>query len=65
MRNSDNNSDFVNGCLLILGAMIWPAIARQFVPDSSVGVAMILVPSGLLVLSGAFFIFRFSIKNLR
>lgn len=65
MSKSDSTSDFVNGCLFILGAMIWAAIARQFVPDSPVGVAIILVPCGLLALPGAFLIFRFRIRNLR
>jgi len=65
MSNRDTNCDFVNSCLFIPSTMIWMAIARQFVPDSPVGVAIILVPGGLLALPGQFLIFRFSVRNLR
>jgi hypothetical protein len=59
------NSDFINGCLCILTGMIWVAVARQWVPDSPLGVAIILVPAGLVILPGIFLIARFRFKNLR
>jgi hypothetical protein len=65
MSNRYSNSDFVNGCLFTLGAMIWAAIALQFVPDSPVGVAIILEPGALLLLPGVFFIARFRLRNLQ
>ena len=64
-------SDFVNGTLCFFVGVIWVAVTCQFavtdqlMPDQSVGVAIILVPFGVLALAGAFLIARFRIKNLR
>ena len=64
-------SDFVNGTVWFFVGVIWVAVTCQFgvtdqlMPDQSVGVAIILVPFGVLALAGAFLIARFRIKNLR
>ena len=57
-------SDFVNGTLCLFVGVIWVALTLQLMPDKSAGVAIILVPFGLLVLAGAYLIARFRIKNL-
>jgi hypothetical protein len=58
-------SDFVNGTLCFFVGAIWVAVTCQFMPDQFVGVAVVLVPFGMLALAGAFLIARFRIKNLR
>ena len=58
-------SDFVKGVLLVGAGMVWAVIARQLVPDTSLGVAIILVPFGVLLVLGAFLIARFRMKKLR
>ena len=57
-------SDFVNGTLCFFVGVIWVALC-QLISDKSVGVAIILVPFGLLALAGSYLIARFRIKNLR
>jgi len=59
------NSDFVNGALCLFGGMIWAAIARQWVPDAKVGVAIIFVPARVLMFVGAPFLSADSESNLR
>ena len=58
-------SDFVKGVLCVAAGMIWAAIARQLVPDTNLGVAVILVPFGALVILGAVLIAKFRMKKLR
>ena len=58
-------SDFVNATLCFFVAAAWVAVTCQFMPDESVGVGIILVPFGLLALTGAFLIVRFRIRNSR
>ena len=58
-------SDFVNGTLCFFVSVIWVAVTCQLMPDESVGVAVILLPFGILALAGAFLIARFRVKNLR
>ena len=58
-------SDFVKGVLLVGAGVVWAAIARHLVPDTSLGVAIILVPFGVLLVLGAFLIGRFRMKKLR
>lgn len=57
-------SDWLKGGLSFFGGLIWAGITRWLVPDSPVGVAIVLVPCGALVLVGAFFILRARLKNL-
>jgi len=57
-------SDFVNGTLCFFIAVIWVALC-QLLSDKSVGVAIILVPFGVLALAGSYLIARFRIRNLR
>jgi hypothetical protein len=57
-------SDFVNGTLCFFVGVIWVAMC-QLISDKSVGVAITLVPFGLLALAGSYLIARFRIKNLR
>ena len=58
-------SDFVNGTLCFFIAVIWVAVTCQWMPDESGGVAVILVPFGLLAMAGAVLIARFRVKNSR
>ena len=58
-------SDFVNATLCFFVAAAWVAVTCQFMPDESVGVGIILVPFGLLALTGACLIVRFRIRNSR
>lgn len=57
-------SDWLKGGLCFFGGLIWAGITRWLVPDSSVGATIVLVPCGVLVLAGAFFILRARLKNL-
>ena len=57
-------SDFVNGTLCFFVSVIWVAVTCQFTPEQSTGIAVILVPFGMLALAGALLITRFHIKNL-
>lgn len=57
-------SDFVNGTLCLFVGVIWVAMC-QLMSDKSVGVAIILLPFGVLSLAGAYLIARFRVKNLR
>ena len=57
-------SDFVNGTLCFFVGVIWVATC-QLMSDKSVGVAIILVPFGVLALAGSYLIARFRIRNLR
>lgn len=57
-------SDWLKGGLSLFGGLIWAGITRWLVPDSPVGVGIVLVPGGALVLVGAFFILRARLKNL-
>src|ERR1700741_356630 len=57
-------SDFVNGTLCFFVGVIWVAVTFQAMPDKAVGLAIVLVPFGLLTLAGAYLIARFRIKNL-
>jgi hypothetical protein len=45
--------------------MIWAATARQWVPDTDVGAAIILIPFGVLVVAGAYLIGMYRIKRQR
>jgi hypothetical protein len=56
-------SDFVKGVLLVGAGMFWAAIARLLVPATSLGVAAILMPFGVLVGLGTFLIARFRMKK--
>ena len=58
-------SDFVNGTLCFTVGVIWAAVTSHLLPDPSVGVAIIMVPFGVLALTGAYLITRSRIKNLR
>lgn len=57
-------SDFVNGTLCFFVGVIWVAVTCRLMPEKSAGIAIILVPFGLLALAGAYLITRFRIKNL-
>ena len=58
-------SDFVNGTLCFFVGAIWAAATSQSMPDKPVGVAIVLVPFGVLAVAGTYLIARFRIKNLR
>ena len=47
-------SKYFNSAICTFGAVIWAAIARQFVPDTNLGVAIVLVPSVILAGAGAY-----------
>jgi hypothetical protein len=59
------DSRFVNGAILVLLGPIWVGVAQQFVPDTNLGVAILLAPSGVLVIWGACLIARWRIDQLR
>jgi hypothetical protein len=58
------NSDFVKGSLCLLAGVIWVTIEVQWVPNTNVGVAIILVQAGVLIFAGAIFLNRFRVRDL-
>jgi hypothetical protein len=58
-------SDFVNGTLCFFVGAMWAAVTSQLMPEQADGVAIILVPFGVLALAGTYLIARFRTKNLR
>jgi hypothetical protein len=46
--------DYVNGATCVFAGLIWAVITRPFVPDTNLGVAIVLVPCGILVVVGAY-----------
>jgi len=51
-------SDLIKGIVLFASSLVWVVACVGHVPDSDVGVAIILVPFGALLLSGASFFLR-------
>jgi hypothetical protein len=58
-------SDIVKGAACMFAGVGWGVLALGFVPQTPVGLAIVLVPFGGLLLVGAFLLVRGYIKNLQ
>ena len=58
-------SDIVKGVVCAFAGVGWVALAKGVLPQTPVGLVILLVPFGVLVLVGAFFFVRGYIKNLQ
>jgi hypothetical protein len=44
--------DLVSGVLFVLGGLLWAVVARQFVPFTRIGVAIVAMPALVLTAVG-------------
>jgi hypothetical protein len=51
-------NDLTKSAIMILSGVLWGTVALKLVPDTYVGVAIILVPFGALTLVGAYFFIK-------
>ncbi len=58
-------SDVGKGAGLMFGAAVWVPLMTSVVPDTPVGVAVVLVPFGALLLGGAFLLIRDLFRKLQ
>lgn len=58
-------SDIVKGVICAFSGVAWVALAKGFLPQTPVGLVILLVPFGGLVLVGAFLFIRGYLKNLQ
>ena len=49
-----DSSRYLNGVICTFAGLIWAGLARQFVPETILGAAIMLVPGGVLVVVGAY-----------
>jgi hypothetical protein len=45
--------------------MVWVPVALQWVPDSYLGAVIVLIPSGIALIAGAYLIGMARIKGMR
>ena len=58
-------SDIVKGVSCVLGSIVWMVLVRGLVPETPIGLAVILVPFAGLLVIGAFFMIKGVFKNLQ
>jgi len=55
---------FVVGVSAVGASVAWILALRDWVSDNLIGVMLLLVPFGILLLAGAFFLIRWQFKRL-
>ena len=58
-------SDVVKGVACMSVGMLWAPIAIRLVPETPTGLAIVVVPSGVLILAAAFFLLKSFLGNLK